>query len=567
MGQHWSTLGYNISGPQLYTIYVQNGACSDTINLTILEDTACSLCNLSGYAAAIPVCPGDSMIYVDILVLEYFPQANNYLVSAANALGTLDTIYYGSDESHFATVGFPITDMPFNIYFTVGGDTCFYGGLIDSSFIQTSAQCDCDNAFMTTNILSWGGCGGPFDFITTISGIDSVQVIIDGVYSYTTTAGGTFSVPLDTASHTYEFFGYTNGTVCANDIITIPSESAPTSILNEPALSNIYTLCVGESLTLNAGSGWTMANWYDVTLGISDTTGQFNTVSYGSLGVYEYTLIAWDACGNATTYFFQINVQFCSTGCVGDTVMFPPDAIICLGDTIQLIVHGINIINVDWIPSSSSSFIATGLIYEDAPTATTLYTIVVTTSGGCVYTHLVTVEVINCGTGRSLNAGNDQTINLGSTVTLTGTTFGFSGTANYYWSDGVNIVGTGLSINVSPSTSTNYRLYGVDDTGYYIDHVTIYVDNVSSIENLFEEIMVEVFPNPTADVVNVFINESTVKDVAIRITDVNGNLVYEIVPQQSLTTIDVTRFNSGIYLITVYSDEGYSESKRISVIK
>ncbi len=76
------------------------------------------------------------------------------------------------------------------------------------------------------------------------------------------------------------------------------------------------------------------------------------------------------------------------------------------------------------------------------------------------------------------------------------------------------------------------------------------------------ETTVSVYPNPTTDKVTV---ENLADNATIRIVDLQGRLVYE---QQSVggsTTIEMTKFNKGVYIIVIESN-GKVLHKKIDLI-
>ena len=115
---------------------------------------------------------------------------------------------------------------------------------------------------------------------------------------------------------------------------------------------------------------------------------------------------------------------------------------------------------------------ATSASITVSPTTTRTYT-VTGTRNGCEVTDTVRVTVLN-PVQVIANAGADQSICAGSSVTLTAT-----GGSTYLWSTGA----TTASITISPSTTTTYSVTAFDSTGKYsdTDEVKVTVNPVPTV--------------------------------------------------------------------------------------
>ena len=78
----------------------------------------------------------------------------------------------------------------------------------------------------------------------------------------------------------------------------------------------------------------------------------------------------------------------------------------------------------------------------------------------------------------------------------------------------------------------------------FIDKNTVDVDNVVVTNPL----SIHVFPNPTADNLNVFMNHSEQED-KIHIYDLNGGEIMIVPVQGPMTVVEVSGLNSGLYLV------------------
>jgi hypothetical protein len=103
------------------------------------------------------------------------------------------------------------------------------------------------------------------------------------------------------------------------------------------------------------------------------------------------------------------------------------------------------------------------------PSTTTVYTVLGTDANGCVNTDNVTVNV---NALPNVEAGNNQTICVGQSVTLTA-----SGANTYTWTGGVN-----QGVAFSPTSTQIYTVTGTDLNGCTsTDAVTV---NVNPLPNV-----------------------------------------------------------------------------------
>lgn len=141
-----------------------------------------------------------------------------------------------------------------------------------------------------------------------------------------------------------------------------------------------------------------------------------------------------------------------------------------------------------------------------------------------------------------VNAGPDQTVCPGNSVTLTG-----SGAAIYTWNNGVT-----NGVAFVPATTMVYTVTGTSFGGCTnTDQVTVYVECAGITE--FDNFIVKVFPNPSSDFVK--IECENVMD-AISIHSIGGELIYKLTPKDNVAIINVMDLNSGIYIIKAYSEVG-----------
>jgi valyl-tRNA synthetase len=140
----------------------------------------------------------------------------------------------------------------------------------------------------------------------------------------------------------------------------------------------------------------------------------------------------------------------------------------------------------------------------------------------------------------NVNAGVDQTVCPGNSVTLSG-----SGAMTYTWNNGVI-----NAVAFVPTSTTVYTVTGTSSGGCTnTDQVTVHVECAGITE--FDNIIVKVFPNPSSDFVK--IECENVIDV-ISISNFSGQLIKEVTPKDTEVILDLNNLNSGIYFVTISSE-------------
>jgi hypothetical protein len=225
-----------------------------------------------------------------------------------------------------------------------------------------------------------------------------------------------------TASTTYTVTGTNTATGCSNtDQVVVNVNALPT--VNA---GNDQTICAGTSVTL-AGSG---ANTYAWNNGVN------NGVAFTPAITTTYTVTGTNtSTGCVNTDQVVVNVNALPTVNAGN------DQTICAGTSVTLAGAGAN--TYVW-----NNGVNNGIAFT--PAITTTYTVTgINTSTGCANTDQV---VVNVNALPTVNAGNDQTVCAGTSVTLVG-----SGANTYAWNNGVN-----NGVAFTPATTTTYTVTGTN---------------------------------------------------------------------------------------------------------
>lgn len=183
-------------------------------------------------------------------------------------------------------------------------------------------------------------------------------------------------------------------------------------------------------------------------------------IAYPCCGIYSITCTAYDVNNVALTSSTQTASIICTTSL---NVSATSSGSVCAGDTITLSTFGAS--TFTW----SNGVI--GPMMVATPSANTCYSVVGTTSSGCMASGFACVTVLPW---PNLNVTGPTTICKGSSADLIG-----SGSAGSYTWEPITTVAS--SINVSPPSTTTYTLYGTSSAGCvgYLPY-TLTVDSACS---------------------------------------------------------------------------------------
>lgn len=124
-----------------------------------------------------------------------------------------------------------------------------------------------------------------------------------------------------------------------------------------------------------------------------------------------------------------------------------------------------------------------------------------------------------------------------------------------------------LELHVDLKSTYNlfhYRYYLDGGHGTIYDSVDIKIKNVASIKEVKNTVSFNAFPNPANDVINLTV-QGTAGDNSVKLVDVLGNIVLEDRINAS-KKLDVSDFKNGVYILTVYSNNGsLLQTKRIVI--
>jgi gliding motility-associated-like protein len=288
-----------------------------------------------------------------------------------------------------------------------------------------------DQVTVTVNNAPTVDAGAPQNVCTG----GSVTLNGSGAVSYTWNNGVSNGIAFTPASTTTYTVTGTDGNGCQNtDQVTITVNNTPAVDAGLP-----QSICAGGSVTLS-GSGAISYSWNNgVSNGVAFTPGITTT--------YTVTGTDGNGCQNSDQVTITVNTLPSVDAGAAQSV--------CSGGSVTL--NGSGAVSYTW-----NNGVTNGAAFT--PGSTTTYTVTGTDANGCQNTDQVMITV---NTLPVINAGADQTVCEGTSVTLSG-----SGGVNYTWTNGVV-----NSNSFTPGLGTvTYTVTGTDANGCTnTDQVTVTV--------------------------------------------------------------------------------------------
>ena len=242
--------------------------------------------------------------------------------------------------------------------------------------------------------------------------------------------GGTGEITNGVAGATYSIEYTTSGLCPLSSIVPVTVNGLPTVTTSD------VSVCLGGSVNITANGAATYS-WSPGTF-LNATTGA--TVISTPTANISYTVTGTDANGCQNTAVSNVTVSGNAPINAG------PDVTLCIGESTTLTATG-------GVTYSWDNGLGVGNNFNISPAVTTTYIVNGTDASGCSGTDQVTITVNPLPV---VNAGLDQTVCVGASVTLTG-----SGANSYVWNNGAV---DGVSFTPSVGTVT-YTVTGTDLNG------------------------------------------------------------------------------------------------------
>lgn len=306
----------------------------------------------------------------------------------------------------------------------------------------------------------------------------AVPDISGGTYSWSPGGQTTSSITVSPATNTTYTVTYTllgcNATATAT--VNIAAAAFTVNAGNDTAI------CTGRSLTLDASvqpPGTYTYQWSPSgTLNASNILNPLATPTAAS----TYTLSVTDAQGCVKTDAVQVAVNPIPTVTASVNT-----ANICVGQQVQLNAVANPPSTFAWLPATGPNAVSNPALANPtaSPTNPQKY-YVFATAGGCSAVDSVSVNV---DTAR-VDAGPDRTICTGTSTALNATVIGtvLPGPPSFTWTTLNNVnVGSGQSINVTPSANTTYVVTMGGGACVQRDTITISIGSLTpqaSVQNI-----------------------------------------------------------------------------------
>lgn len=278
--------------------------------------------------------------------------------------------------------------------------------------------------------------------------------------------------------------------------------------------SGSTTICIGGSVTLTSSSA-TSYSWNN------GATTQSTTVS--SSGNYSVIVTNTNGC-SAYSSPLAVNVT--------TPVITVNNGTICAGGTFTM------------VPTGASTYTYSSGTAIVSPTANTTYSVIGTTTAGCVSPN-PGISNVTVNPKPIINPSSTSSVLcVGQTATLSATG---SVAPPYNW---IPPSVWSASITITPSVTTTYSVSNFTAAGCW--NTVVFTQSVSACTGINQSILasydLNIFPNPFNNKITI-INKGV--DEHIEIINTLGSLIYSAEIKNETTEIDLNNQASGIYFVRI----------------
>ena len=347
---------------------------------------------------------------------------------------------------------------------------------------------------------------------TTICSGSPLTLTASGATTYTWSTGSFSSGIVVTPSITsnYTVLG-TNTLGCVTgSVINISVNSSPTVVVNGGVI------CSGNSFTISPSGAVT----YTV-IGAGFIVSPFVSTSYSVVGT------GTNGCVSSNVAISSVTVNATPTITVNSGA-------ICKGNSFTI------------TPGGASTYTISGGSAVVSPTSNVSYTVTGTSSSGCIGSNNAISSVTVNAQPVVTSISSSGIICKGETASLTA-----GGATNYTW----NTAATTTVIAVSPTVTTSYTVNGTDANGCTNSAtITQSVNACVGIQALFsdESANIHVYPNPSSGLFAIDLSTGFTSNIVV--VDILGKTVYSEELRDGNHPINLSNFNSGLYILKVESN-------------
>jgi Secretion system C-terminal sorting domain len=586
-GSNWllcpgSTLGLSVTGTYNQVLWSNTStSLATTINApgtyTVIGRTGCTLgadtITVIGLVATVTtvspaICPGDSTLLSvagNALNYTWNPGGSmNDSVMVSPSSTVTYTLTAGGDGGCTYTVNSTITVYPQPAVIATAspvavciGDSATITANGASTYnwqpVNTSGSTITVAPSLSTNYIVTGtdanGCMDTGAVMLTVNSLPIVTAVTDsaticfgdtvnlagsGANNYVWTPNATLSNA--TASNTMAYPSATTDYVLtgtdANGCVNMDTVTVNVNTLPVITTSSNGPICTGDTAFLNA-SGASSYFWSPLNLSGSTVT-DFPSTNQ----TYMVTGTDANGCVDSTSLNIVVNPL--------PTVTVTGNNTICAGDTVTMLASGAN--TYYWQPMNSNANPLT-----DIPLITTLYTVTGTSIDGCENATIVSVNVnplptVTLGITTSTVCTTDAPLVLAGTGSPAGGTYSGPGVSGTTFSPAVSGVG---------SQTITYVYTDVNGCSNNASDIVMVSACVGIEENA--GLISTIYPNPFNE--QVLIQTASTETVRIEVYSTIGQMVLNQQFNGGLIAIETANWPAGIYLVTVYTNEGKQTAK------
>lgn len=344
------------------------------------------------------------------------------------------------------------------------------------------------------------------------------------------TSAVTIATPAVTTSY---IVAITNATGCVDfDTVVVNVALLPAPTITA---SGSISLCIGDSVTLTSSA----ANSYQWSSSINDT---LQSITVSVAGTYTLTIDNAQGCTNSASQVVSVHPLPTINAGQNDSTCISFNVVLNASGGASYIWHPGNTLSDSTIASPTA-----------APMANTTYTVVGTSSFGCINSDAVLISVFNNPSVPATTRGHD-TLYCVPTAT------------SYQWyRNGSAIAGAVNKYYVFTLNGSYYvEVFNAEGCSTASTLITI-VD--AGIAESNDKLVLEIYPNPTANSFILELNISRKNDVKINLTNVAGQLIYSGELNQFVgiykKQISLNEFAKGIYYLQIITNDEVINKKII----
>lgn len=318
------------------------------------------------------------------------------------------------------------------------------------------------------------------------------------------------------------------------------------------ATSSFYGASFNGSSSINADSlAW--------GFGDGTTASGFNPSHiYGASGLYTINLMAYNDCGTGDTISF--NLRICDT-------LSPQLSANVQIDSLFFDASGSNATGFAWDFGDGSTDTNRSGGYQYSTPGT--YTVSLTVYNACGDTLSTSQTITVCGAPKA-----DWTYTVlspvGSGLRIQFDASASNNAVNYNWDFGDGTTGTGVNPIHIYTTPGLFYLVKLEVTNACGDknEWAYRLSSISTAEWQLEQ-AIEIYPNPTKDLVTINWSSQDVQIQKVRVLDARGALIQNYAPngtgQEETMQLSLNNLQSGLYFIMIDSNKGEIKTPIIKV--